>query len=105
MRSVRPDTRVILDINVRRWRLQRIGKNLQLKWGDREKAESLEQRFRRHLKGKLYGFDNVDPEMILVIGKQLGVMMSDEVQKAFEKKHSVSTLAGGMIDSWKWEEE
>ncbi|EGT56141.1 hypothetical protein CAEBREN_10206 [Caenorhabditis brenneri] len=56
--------------------------------------------FRRHLKGKIYAFDNVDPEKILVIGKQLGVMMSDEIQKAFERKHSVSiTLAGGMIDS------
>ncbi|CAL2041990.1 unnamed protein product [Caenorhabditis brenneri] len=67
-------------------------------------GKSLEQRFRRHLKGKLYGFDNVDPEKILMIGKQLGVGMSEATQKAFEKKHSVSiTLAGGMIESWEWE--
>ncbi|CAL2041993.1 unnamed protein product [Caenorhabditis brenneri] len=43
---------------------------------------SLEQRFRKLLKVKIYGFEDTDPEVLLTIGKHWEVSMDNKIKAA-----------------------
>ncbi|CAL2041991.1 unnamed protein product [Caenorhabditis brenneri] len=63
--------------------------------------KSLEQRFRRQEKGSGDSTMWIQKK-ILVVGKQLGVIMSDEVQKAFEEKHRIRIeMSESKIVGWR----